>query len=144
MSWGYKILSVYVLFVAGIMFLVFKTSQEKVDLVTKDYYEQELKYQERIDQSARAASLSSGLSYQVGDGMVSIKFPSEMNGKSVEADVLLYCPSDKQKDISKKLETTNAEMVMPFPASYKGMFELKMHWKAEGSDYYSSHKFFIQ
>lgn len=144
MNWGYKILTVYVLFVAGIMFLVFKTTQEKVDLVTKDYYEQELMYQDRIDQSARAASLSSGLSYQVNDGMVGIKFPPEMNGKSIEADVLLYCPSDKQKDISKKMETTNAELALAFPASYKGMFELKIHWKADGSDYYSSHKFFIQ
>lgn len=144
MSWGYKILSVYVLFVAGIMFLVFKTSQEKVDLVTKDYYEQELKYQDRIDQVSRAASLSSDLSYQVGEGMVNVKFPAEMKGKAIEADMLLYCPSDKQKDISKKLETTTAEMAMPIPNSYKGMFELKIHWKSEGSDYYSSHKFFIQ
>ena len=44
---------VYLAFVAGMGFLVFKASNQEFDLVTKDYYEQELKYQQVIDQSAR-------------------------------------------------------------------------------------------
>ena len=46
MNWGYKILTVYIIFIAGILFLVFKSSNQNQDLVTKDYYEQELKYQQ--------------------------------------------------------------------------------------------------
>ena len=45
MNWGYKIILVYVLFVAGIVFLVVRSSMENTDLVTSDYYEKELKYQ---------------------------------------------------------------------------------------------------
>ena len=43
LSWGYKIMFVYTAFVAGIGFLAFKANNEKFDLVTKDYYDQELK-----------------------------------------------------------------------------------------------------
>ena len=58
MSWGYKILGVYLVFVTGIVFLVIKSSNQKVDLVTKDYYEQELMYQDKINETARASKLT--------------------------------------------------------------------------------------
>ena len=58
LSWGYKITLVYIAFVAGMGFLVFKASSQKFDLVTKDYYEQELKYQQVIDQAANSSRLS--------------------------------------------------------------------------------------
>ena len=45
MNWGYKIMLAYVVFIAGILFLVFKSSSQKVELVTENYYEQELKFQ---------------------------------------------------------------------------------------------------
>jgi len=38
MNWGYKILFVYIAFVAGILAMVFGSSSQKVDLVTPDYY----------------------------------------------------------------------------------------------------------
>ena len=58
MNWGYKILLVYVVFVAGIMFLVFKSSSQKMDLVTTDYYAKELKYQQKIDAMNKVQKLS--------------------------------------------------------------------------------------
>ena len=50
MNWGYKILLVYLIFILGILFMVFKSSTQKTDLVTTDYYAKELKYQEKIDE----------------------------------------------------------------------------------------------
>ena len=43
MSWGTKILIVFILFVGGILFMVIKSSIQKTDLVTTDYYAKELK-----------------------------------------------------------------------------------------------------
>ena len=58
MNWGYKILFVYIAFVAGILAMVFGSSSQKVDLVTPDYYAKELKYQDKIDELGRVAALS--------------------------------------------------------------------------------------
>ena len=60
-SWGYIITAGYLVFVTGIVFLVYKASSQKFDLVTKDYYEQELKYQDVSDESANTAKLSAPL-----------------------------------------------------------------------------------
>jgi hypothetical protein len=58
MNWGYKILFVYLAFVAGILLMVFKSSIQKRDLVTPDYYAKELKYQQRIDAVKKTQALS--------------------------------------------------------------------------------------
>ncbi len=57
-NWGYKIVLVYSVFVAGILYLVVQSSRQQMDLVTDDYYAQEIRYQEKIDQSKRASALS--------------------------------------------------------------------------------------
>jgi len=57
-SWGYKIVIGYLAFVLGILFLVYKANQQKFDLVTEDYYGEELKYQNIIDQKSNVTELS--------------------------------------------------------------------------------------
>lgn len=53
-NWGKGIVMVYVLFVAGMLYLVFQSKQQKLDLVVDDYYQQELKFQGQIDAAQRA------------------------------------------------------------------------------------------
>ncbi len=43
MNWGYRVALLYISFAGLIIFLVTKSVNEKVDLVTPDYYAQELK-----------------------------------------------------------------------------------------------------
>ena len=89
MSWGYKIMFVYIAFVAGIGFLIFKASNQEFDLVTKDYYEQELKYQQVIDQSANASRLSMPLYIEKKEAELKISFPDEMkNKKKISRDII--------------------------------------------------------
>ena len=51
MNWGYKIMIVYLVFVAGIAVMVYNSAMQNIDLVTPDYYAKELKYQEKIDET---------------------------------------------------------------------------------------------
>ena len=57
MNWGFKILMLYAAFVGMIIFLVFRTAHENIDLVTEDYYQQELAFQNKIDQTAAALQI---------------------------------------------------------------------------------------
>ena len=61
MNWGYKILIVYIVFIAGIVTLVYKSSVQNQDLVVNDYYDQELKYQDKIDAVLRTNNLKSAV-----------------------------------------------------------------------------------
>ncbi|MGN6249083.1 MAG: FixH family protein [Ginsengibacter sp.] len=144
MNWGYKILIVYLSFIAGILFLVFKSSSQKVDLVTPDYYQKELKYEQKIDEAERAQSLSSPLQYEVDGNKISIIFPGEMKGKLINAKTLLYYAADENRDSVYQLQTDSAKVVINLPARDKGMYEVKMDWNVDSTRYYSEHKVLIK
>jgi hypothetical protein len=142
-SWGYKITFVYLAFVAGIVFLVFKASNEKFDLVTKDYYEEELKYQQVIDQAANAAKLSGPVKVEKTDGSLVVIFPEEMKDKMKTIDFYLYYPADAKRDFRKTIELTDESFSQALPEGISGMYELKLSWSAENTKYYHEQKIFF-
>ena len=143
MNWGYKILAVYLIFIGGILFLVFKSSIQNQDLVSPDYYEQELKYQQKIDQTERANALSSQLNYEVSDNNIMVRFPQEMKTAMIKAHVLLYCTADKSKDQEYNLSTENGELQIAIPKLNKGLHELRITWNVNNLSYYYQHKIMI-
>ncbi|TMI93592.1 MAG: hypothetical protein E6H08_10320 [Bacteroidetes bacterium] len=143
LSWGYKIMFVYIAFVAGMGFLVFKASSQKFDLVTKDYYDQELKYQQVIDQAANSSRLSAPVTIERNEGELKISFPDEMKNKKKLVDFYLYYAADAKKDFRKSFELNENELVQALPVGMKGMYELKLSWEAKGVKYYFEQKLFF-
>ncbi|HEX3164829.1 MAG TPA: FixH family protein [Chitinophagaceae bacterium] len=143
LSWGYKIMFVYTAFVAGIGFLAFKANNEKFDLVTKDYYDQELKYQQVIDQAANTSKLSVPVIIERKEGELKISFPGEMKNKKKLVDFYLYYAADAKKDFRKSFELNENELVQALPVGMKGMYEVKLSWEAEGVKYYFEKKLFF-
>ena len=143
MNWGYKILLVYAVFVMGIMFLVFKSSREKVDLVTTDYYAKELKYQQKIDAMNRVSLLSDTVKYEMHEGKLTVVFPKDFAGKKITGDVVLYCPSDEDKDITQNFSIQDTPIFVPIHVVNKKEFELQLNWQADGTSYYFQKKLLI-
>jgi len=143
LSWGHKIAGTYLVFVAGMVFLVFKANSEKFDLVTKDYYGAELKYQEVIDQATNATALSAPVIVEKNGNELTIRFPSEMNAKKKEIDFYLYCPADEKRDFRKSLFVNEGEFKQVLPAGFSGLYELKLTWITEGKKYYREEKIFL-
>jgi hypothetical protein len=143
MSWGYKIMFVYIAFVAGIGFLIFKASNQEFDLVTKDYYEQELKYQQVIDQSANASRLSMPLYIEKKEAELKISFPDEMKNKKKLVDFYLYYAADAKRDFRRSFELNENELAQALPVGMKGMYELKLTWETEGVKYYHEQKIYF-
>lgn len=141
-SWGYKIAATYLLFVAGIMFLVFKASNEQYDLVVEDYYEQELKYQEVIDQKQRLAALSTKVELTHKEGSLEMALPGDFAGKAVEGEVYFYRPSDAGKDLRKAFRIQGNRHTLSLPAM-QGMYDIKISWKSEGKTYFHEQKMFF-
>jgi hypothetical protein len=138
MNWGYKILFVYALFVLGIMLLVIKSSSQKMDLVTTDYYEKELVFQQRIDEGKRVDSLSSPVNCEIKNRYLFITFPKDFNGKKITGKAVLYCPSDESKDVSHDFSTEDNALVVQVGEA--GNYELHLSWKADGISYYLEKK----
>ena len=143
MNWGHKIIIVYAIFVAGMLFLAFKSSKQNIDLVTEDYYAKELQYQQKIDESKRTALLSAPVNFEVINHELTIHFPKDFDTKKITGDVALYCPSDVKKDINKQFMVTDSAVNITIPASYHGLHYVKINWMAEGVNYYFEKKIII-
>src|SRR5664279_4484108 len=108
MNWGYKIVVVYVIFVTGMLFLVYKSSTQNIELVTEDYYAKELVYQQKIDAVKRAGLLSAPVNIKFINHELTIYFPKDFASKKIAGDVTLYCPSDEKKDMNQKFSVTDS------------------------------------
>lgn len=143
MNWGAKIVMVYVVFIAGILFMVFKSSSEKTDLVTADYYAKELKYQDKIDEMNRVVALSASVEFEVKADVLTIRFPKDFAGKKLTGEAVLYCPSDENKDLKNKFTLQDEPLKVIIPAKNKGLHELHLSWQEGGVAYYFEKKIFI-
>ncbi len=143
MNWGYKILFVYIAFVLGILFMVFKSSTQNVDLVTTDYYAKELKYQEKIDEMNRVVALSEPVEYVIRNNFLVIQFPKDFAGKKLIGEAVLYCPSDKKKDIIKSFSVQDEPLQLAIPPTGNGQYELHLSWQDGSVTYYFEKKIFI-
>lgn len=143
MNWGTKILIVYVAFVLGILLMVFKSSTQKTDLVTTDYYAKELKYQEKIDEMKRVSALSAPVEYSLQDNALVIRFPGDFADRMLTGEVLLYYAADENKDIKKSFSVQDGTVRMEVPAYCKGQYELHLSWQDGGVTYYFEKKIFI-
>lgn len=110
MNWGNRLLLVFIVFGAGMFFLVYKSMSTNYDLVENDYYKQELRFQQVIDASAAADSLSAPVSFTQTEQGVQIKLPEEMKNKQLTGEVWFYCAYDKNKDKSFNCKLTNRRL----------------------------------
>ena len=143
MNWGYKILIVYAVFVVGILFLVFKSSSQKMDLVTTDYYEKELKYQQKIDETNRVNALLSPVTCEIKNNELVINFPKDFSGKNLTGEATLYCPSDEDNDATQKFNIVDAPLIVRIPSIKKNAYELHLTWQSGELNYYFEKKIFI-
>jgi hypothetical protein len=142
-DWGTRIAAVYLLFVAGIGWMVYRSGRERVDLVTPDYYEQEVRFQERIDQQARAAALSSPVAVAFVRGRVEVELPVEFEGRPVEGDLTLYCPADAGKDLSSAFRTAGRRVVLGVPPDRSGFHVVKLSFRSGGKAYHVEREIFV-
>ncbi len=143
MNWGYKILTVYIVFVLGILFMVFKSSSQNTDLVTTDYYAKELRYQEKIDEAGRVAVLSAPVSCELKNNELVIIFPRDFNGRKLTGVAVLYCPADEDKDVTKDFVVQDSAVIINVPEVNKGLHELHLSWKDGEVTYYLEKKIFL-
>jgi len=145
MNWGNKLLLVFVVFGGMISYMVYRCMQTPVDLVSSQYYKDELAYQNVIDGTRQANGLSGKLSLEELEGVVRLTLPVEMKGKEVRGRIVFYCPNDATRDRVILLDTDGSgrqEIVKG--AVPNGHYSVKVSWESGGVDYFTEQPFVIQ
>jgi hypothetical protein len=136
LSWGTGIWAFYGLFVVGILTLVGMSVAQKIDLVTDQYYAEELRFQSKIDKINNAKKLTTPLRWEVTDAGVQVFYPAGLKG--IEGKINLYCPSDNRKDFSVAI-TPNAQHQQLIPAAKiaTGRYQIQFDWTHNGTTYWN-------
>lgn len=137
-NWGWRIVIFYSSFVVFMLFMVYLTTTQKIELVTNDYYAKELNHQQQIDKTNRANNLPEKLSWQVTDETVVLRFPLSLVPQGISASILFYRPSESAKDVALEC-TPDSNGIFSISKSnlHKGVYQIQVDWKAGEETYYS-------
>ncbi len=143
MNWGTKIILAYCLFVIGIMVLVVKSMNQNQELVTSDYYAQELQFQKRIDAESRTTRLMTPVKVSYTEGNINIRFPDDFKQKKCMGSVNIYCPNNQQNDMRSDFALTEDHSQFSILYNTKGMRKVQIDWICDGQTYYTEKTIFI-
>ncbi|WP_149239800.1 FixH family protein [Dyadobacter sp. 32] len=129
LNWGAGIAITYMGFVAMILVLVIMSTRQKIDLVTTQYYTEELKFQDKIDKVKRAQSLPEQLSWEVSDDALLINYPSAMTSSQLAGTIRFYCPSNDKNDRIFKVNASDGVQIFPLSQIPVGRYQLQIDWK---------------
>lgn len=141
--WPYMIILVFILFATFIVNFVVRSMQTRVELVSEDYYAQEIKYQGEIDKIKRTNDLGAGLDiqYEKTDQVVSLNFPDTLSIK--EGTISFYRPSDSKLDFEVALATQNRQE-LDVSEVISGLWMMQIDFTSESNtSYYYEQKLFI-
>ncbi len=133
-NWGTGIILVYSSFVLFMLGMVYLCTQQHFDLVTPDYYEQELKFQQVIDGKQNEQNLGKATSVVIDKAIVTVTIP--MDASDGEGKVTFYRPDNALYDVSLLLHGANS-VSLPIEKLKAGMYKVKVSWKHAGKPYYS-------
>jgi nitrogen fixation protein FixH len=144
MNWGNRLLLVFIGFAGLIGYMVYRCVETPVDLVTKEYYRDELVFQDVIDGTKNANALSSKVNLKIQPGKILVQFPSEMKNAAIKGTLLFYCPSDPAKDKTVPLQV-NADglQILDQHGFIRGSYIVKINWKTDTLSYYTEETFSI-
>jgi hypothetical protein len=137
-NWGTKLILVFGFFIAAMTALVIMSMRQKIQMVAKDYYNDELKYQQVINATELANQLSTPVELIKQDGYIILQLPAEMKGEVIKGTILFYYPADAVKDRELPLQTnTDAQQLVPLSLFLPGNYTVKIAWIHKDKQYYA-------
>lgn len=138
MNWGNRLLLAFIVFAIGMGLLVYKALNTDYELVEKDYYKQELRYQQVIDGKKEAGNLSKVVELSYSEKGITLQLPPEMKMASPTGEIFFYCANNSGKDKKLKLvmDSTGKQLIA-IGTLASGSFMAKISWQAGGKNYYA-------
>lgn len=145
MNWGNKLLLVFAAFGSMMGYMVYNCMKTPVNLVAKEYYKDELAYQQVIDAKDKSAALNTRIQLtQLSDSIV-LQLPAEMKNKVINGELLFYYAADARRDRTIPLQAdAEAQQSLPANTFIPGSYTVKITWQADSVHYYAEQPFTIQ
>ncbi|MBT3740691.1 MAG: FixH family protein [Polaribacter sp.] len=138
-NWGTGIVIVIAAFISFIMYFVITMSTNNkysYDLVTDNYYQQELQYQKQIEAEKNAKNLIENVKLKHSEFGLTVNFPKDLDYKMINGKVFLYRPSNKQLDFEIPISISKPYLLVPEKRLLDGHWNIIVSWTYEKKDYF--------
>ena len=137
LNWGHGIVATIVAFVLMMSFMVYKAVGESFDLVSPDYYAQEIAYQGKIDKLNGSAKLTEKIQVSTEGGKVKLVFPAVFAGQVISGTANFFCPSNATRDfnIPLNLDTSLVQIISDTKLT-SGYYKIQIDWAANQTTYF--------
>ncbi len=136
LGWGWKIAILYGCFAILILSLVIASNRQHFDLVSDDYYGEEVAYQKVIDASKNQSALSQPLQIHANESSVIIEFPNEFKDKMLTGSIQFYSPVNESWDHTYKITPQNNSFSISRTELQKTRYILKINCTIDGKNYH--------
>jgi hypothetical protein len=137
--WPLGIIVALAVFITGTVGLIVMACSQRVDLVSPDYYERELKFQGQIDRVERThhAASQASVAYDAAGKCITVLLPPDQAGREIIGRIELYRPSAAGLDRAVKLDP-DAKGIQRLDASglEPGLWRVRVSWTSEKQNYY--------
>ena len=143
-SWGAGLVAAIAVFIAGILVMVWMSVSERVDLVSDHYYDEGLRYQDRIRARERARADSGGVMVTLAGSALRLQFPRFTAHRELSGRIVLYRPDHSGRDSSVAVAPDTLLMQMiPVAGLWPGLWRIKVYWTVDGVEYYNEQPIMI-
>lgn len=139
LHWGWGIGLLYSGFVAMIGVLVFSSMNQHIELVSENYYDEEIQFQQKIDRIKRTNALAEPLRWTVEGTQLKIQFPANVGVPA--GKIHFYCPANSQHDRVMTLTPDQYQVEQVSLSSLPaGHYTFQIDWSANGQGYWNEGK----
>ncbi len=143
MNFGVKITVLYISFVVLILTMVFMCFGQDVELVSADYYAQEIQFQDKINAINNEKSLGESIQHSINKNEIVLTIDSVLLSNDFEGTINFFRPSDSSKDLKLKMKFANNEQVVSRKNLIHGAYKLQLSWTSNKTNYFKEEVIFI-
>jgi hypothetical protein len=139
--WPYGIVAFFILLFCGITTVVVIAATHQETLVTDNYYEQELKFQQQMDSAARARQCGARVQLEPAAGKLLVAVPAPQLAQRLSGTIQFYRPSAPDLDRVVALAPgADGSQLVDISRLAGGLWHVRVKWNAGGQDYFLEQK----
>ena len=140
-NWYHKIMLVLALFVAMMIYFAVRSVNTPLELVTDKYYEAEINYQDRINNTDNALALDEQPRVSTKDGYLIVQFPASMKDANGTLKFYFAANSAQDKEYPIRLDANGTQQIDI--SKRHGAYRIQLSWTHDGKAYFSESKLFL-
>lgn len=127
-------LGCFILFILFLIF-IFPMGKQNAEMISNNYYEEELKYQDVIDAKNNAAKLEKTPIYKISSEGLLVTFPKTIKVDGNTVNFVLFRTEDSNLDVKKEVTLQHNLFLIPAKVISKGSYTLKLKWTENKKPY---------